>query len=86
VRHSGHEIELQEEARHSGLCEFHNCAFCREVSRRELFTKKSLPLVKIALFWSLARFMTIGEDGNKIDLKTEIFAAFETSHFVATER
>jgi len=31
------------------------------------------------------RFMTIGKDRNKADLKTDSFAVFESSHFVATE-
>jgi len=41
--HSGHVTQLSwllgEAVRHSMLCEFHSCAFCREVSHRELFAK-----------------------------------------------
>jgi len=42
-------------ARHSQLYEFHSCAPCREVPRRELFAKiTSLPLVlEITRFQSL---------------------------------
>jgi len=30
---------IGEVARHSGLCEFHSCTLCREMSRRVLFAK-----------------------------------------------
>jgi len=46
-----------DEARYSELYEFHSCALCHEVSRRELFAKiPSLPLaLGIAFFQSLSK-------------------------------
>ena len=53
--------------RHSGFYEFHSCALCREVSRRELFAKiPSLPLRRgITFFQSLPKIHDhVGEDWN----------------------
>ena len=77
-----------EVAAHSGLNDFHSCALCCKVSRRELFAKCHL----YRLYWRLqlyshdAKFMTIRENQNRDRFKIWQFAVFESSCFVATER
>jgi len=71
---------------HSGLCEFHSCALCREVSHHGLIAK--IPLCHLHsryYFCNYPRFKIIGKDQNKDRFKTDGFAVLD-SRFVTTER
>ena len=51
---------------HSGLCEFHSCALCREVSHHGLITKIPLCFVHLRCYFAhYPRFKIIGKDRNK---------------------